>query len=81
MFAYVEPALRQYAKSSDRSANIATNMPTTIAQKADVMPAIEKGVAATPKAINDAKRSVPPKAFSKASCNADSTAKPARANT
>jgi len=54
--------------------------PATTAQNAEVMPATENGVAATPKAISAANRKVPPKAFSSASCSADSTARPARAN-
>ena len=47
-----------------------------IAQNADVMPAIENGVAATPNATSAENRSVVPKAFSNASCNAESTARP-----
>lgn len=70
---------RQNVSSSERSTHNAASSPATIAQNAEVMPAIVNGVAATPKAISAAKRSVPPKAFSRASCNDDSTARPARA--
>jgi hypothetical protein len=54
---------RQYASSSVRSITNAARIPTTIAQNADVIPAMEKGVAATANAINAAKRRLPPKAF------------------
>jgi hypothetical protein len=59
----------------------ATISPTTTAQNADVMPRIENGVAATPNATSAENRSVAPNAFSKASCSADNTARPASATT
>src|SRR5215471_1421900 len=74
-----ETLLRQWANRSVRSTSIATISPATIAQNADVMPAIENGVAATPNATNAEKRSVLPNDFSNASCNAESTASPASA--
>jgi hypothetical protein len=40
-------------------------MPAMMAQNADVIPAMAKGVAATTNAVSAANRSVPPKAFSK----------------
>ena len=64
-----------------RSASNDAPRPARIAQKAEVIPATAKGVAATAKATSAPNLSFSPKAFSSAPCSDDKMASPARVTT